>query len=343
MTHELGAAMRREMSEQPEVLSRLLETLPEAVEQLRAEGISERAGLAILARGSSDNAARVAAYSAQVRTGIPVHVVSPSVCTAFGQSTDAFEHWAVFALSQSGATPEIVDVAGRFRQSGALVVGFSNSASSALADAVSAHVALGAGDERAVPATKTVTAQMLAAVAVAVALGGSALDPGALTTLPDQVQSVLDDSEGIAVVAERIVAGRGVAITGRAFLAAAAFESALKLQETTGLVAHAFSTADFRHGPMRMAGSHLPVLGFAGSTVADADTLALMDELDEQRAAPLLVSATERATVSIPRTEPELEALLATVRGQQLALHTATTLGVNPDQPDGLSKVTFAD
>lgn len=343
MTTSLGTAMAREMGEQPTALAGLVDRLDEISNELQAHEVSRRSGLAILARGSSDNAARVAAYSALVRSGRPVHQVSPSVYTAFGQSTDPFGSWVVLAVSQSGRTPEVVDLAVRFRASGALVVAVTNDPTSDLAAASDVHVALEVGDETAVPATKTVTAQILATATVAAAMGDTRLDPAALQALPDQVRDVLDDETGLEQVIEAVTAGRGVCMTGRAFSAAAAFESALKLQETTGIMAHAFSTADFRHGPIRLAAAHLPVLAFAGSSPADRDTDELIIELRQRGTAPLVVGSGAQATLTIARSEPEIEALLATVRGQQVALHAARHLGLDPDIPAGLSKVTLTD
>lgn len=343
MTDVAGSAMRAEMADQPDVLSRLIDSVQPIVAELIRLDMPTRAGIAFLARGSSDNAARVAAYCAQVYAGTPVHLVSPSVYTAFGQQPGRFSGWAVVAMSQSGRTPEIVDLAGRFARAGSLVVGVTNDADSPLAQASAVHIDLQAGAETAVPATKTVTAQILAGIAVAGALGGARVDASALAELPGQLTEVLADESGVDAVCERIVRAGRIVMTGRAYLAAAAFESALKLQETTGILAHAFSTADFRHGPIRLAAEDLPVLAFAGTSVADRDTLDLVEELDGRGARPLLVGDDVRAGVSIPRTAPELQALLATVRGQQVALRTALQLGLDPDRPAGLSKVTLTD
>ncbi|RLV57023.1 SIS domain-containing protein [Aeromicrobium phragmitis] len=337
---QIGGAMRREMQEQPEALAAMAGRLPELIAELRAAGVQRRAGLAILARGSSDNASRVAGYSAQVRSGMPVSLLSPSVYTSFGQATERYGDWTVLAVSQSGQTPEIVNLAGRFREAGALVVGMTNDENSELAQTAGVHLALDVGPETAVPATKTVTAQMLAGAAVAAAVSDVELDPAALSALGDHAAAVLDDASGFDPIIEAITAAGNVAMVGRGYAAAAAFESALKLQETTGLMAHGFSTADFRHGPLRLAVGGTPVVGFAGSTRPDTDTTALLHEL-AGHAPTVLVGP--RGGVAFSATEPELEAILATIRGQQLALGASLALGLDPDRPRGLSKVTMTE
>ena len=343
MTQTIGSAMRREMTDQPAVLGRLVTAFPQIVNELKGLGAPNRAGLAILARGSSDNAARVAAYCAQVYAGIPVHTVSPSVFTTLGQQPKRFSQWLVMAVSQSGRTPEIVDLAERFAAAGALVVGVTNDNDSPLAVTSHYHVDLTAGTETAVPATKTVSSQMLAGIAIAASLGGTSVDPSALAALPEQAAGLLAEEPELTALVNRITAADRAVMIGRAYLAAAAFESALKMQETTGILAHAFSTADFRHGPIRLTAEKLPVIAFTGSSAADQDTAALTAELAAAGRPVSTVGSRPGAELPIPTTTPELEAILATIRGQQLALATALDLGIDPDQPTGLSKVTLTE
>jgi glucosamine--fructose-6-phosphate aminotransferase (isomerizing) len=67
--------------------------------------------------------------------------------------------WLAVAISQSGSTPEITHVADALRNEGAKTIALTNDADSPLARAVDWTLALEAGEERAVPATKTMTAQ----------------------------------------------------------------------------------------------------------------------------------------------------------------------------------------
>ena len=336
---ELGRQMSQEMDEQPAALARLADRFEAIVEELRHHGAESRRGLAVLARGSSDNAARVASYAAQARSGTPVSLLTPSVYTAYGQSPAAYASWLVLALSQSGRTPEIVDLAASCREAGALVVGVTNDGDSPLAAVSDVPVVLGVGEEKAVPATKTVTAQMLAGLAVATALGGPRVSGGELAGLGDQAREVLDDGESMQALGGELAAFGAMALVGRGFCDAAAFESALKLQETAGVAAHGFSTADFRHGPVHLAHAGVPVIGFAGDGPADDDTRDLIDALRADGRLARLIGSGD-ADAGLPATSPELTTILATIRGQQLALAISRARGIDPDQPEGLSKVT---
>ena len=163
--------MAAEMAEQPEVLARLGERFEELTGEVRAVMGGRPAGVAFLARGSSDNAALLGRYAVELYSGLPTCLVAPSLATAYRRRPDGFAGWLVVALSQSGRTPEIVNLAAQFSAAGASVVAVTNDGSSALAEEARLTIELGAGPERAVPATKTVTSQMLAVLAVASGLG----------------------------------------------------------------------------------------------------------------------------------------------------------------------------
>jgi glucosamine--fructose-6-phosphate aminotransferase (isomerizing) len=338
--------MEAEMRQQPAVLAAMAERFSRTTAQVATlvaagGGSGVPAGVAFLARGSSDHAALLGRYAVELQTGLPTCLVAPSVATAYHRAPDGFRGWLLVALSQSGRTPEIVDLAERYTAAGARVVAVTNDVDSALARAAGLTIALEAGPERAVPATKTVTSQMLAALAVASGLGPGGLTPAQAATLPDAVDQILADPDGPDQAARLLADHDRLAVVGRSACYPAALEGALKLQETTGLMAHGFSTADFRHGPIAVCGPNAPALLLAGSGPADRDTLDLRTALAERRAPVLLAGTAPEAQLPWPALGHLGECLLATVRGQQLALATSRRLGVDPDQPTGLNKVTL--
>ncbi|WP_052442333.1 SIS domain-containing protein [Streptacidiphilus neutrinimicus] len=340
-----GARMEAEMHQQPEVLAALVDRWPALTAQVAA--LTEGApplGVAFLARGSSDHAALLGRYAVELQTGLPTCLVAPSVATAYGRVPEGFRGWLLVALSQSGRTPEIVDLARRYAAAGARVIAVTNDGGSALAGAAHLSVPLEAGPEVAVPATKTVTGQLLALLAVAGGLGpagSGGLTQAQAASLPDAVARVLGDGESAERAAGLLAGHDRMAVVGRGACYPAALESALKLQETTGLMAHGFSTADFRHGPIAVCGPDAPALLLAGSGPADADTLDLRAALAARRAPVLLAGTAPEAGLSWPALGHLGECLTATVRGQQLALATARRLGIDPDRPTGLNKITM--
>jgi glutamine---fructose-6-phosphate transaminase (isomerizing) len=117
-------------------------------------------GIVLVARGSSDHAAVYGRYVLEAACGLPVARAAPSLHTLYGAPAH-YDGYLAVATSQSGRTPEIVTVLERMQQHGAAGVAVTNDAASPLALAADAVVELDAGEERAVPATKTFTAQVV--------------------------------------------------------------------------------------------------------------------------------------------------------------------------------------
>ena len=319
--------MLEEMSRQPDVLAALAGRFDELCRQVGSVTVEAPRGVAFLARGSSDHAALLGRYAVELYAGLPTSLVAPSLVTAHRHRPVQYAGWLVVAFSQSGRTPEIVDVAAQAAQAGAKVVAVTNDAGSDLAGIADLTVDLAAGEERAVPATKTVTAQMVAALIVASGVSGSGLTQSQAAQIPDAVAAVLMDRSAIDPHApiRRGVAGPGLA-TGRA-------PRPLKARGP-GSGAR-FSTADFRHGrrrcPRRPAVAPAP----------DDDTRALRSDLADRHARATLLGTGPDAASSWPALGHAGECVLATVRGQQLAYGIATARGIDPDAPAGLHKVTL--
>ena len=337
-----GVLMAAEMAEQPEVLAGVLSRAEADAADLRAVLPGPLAGTMFLARGSSDNAAVFGRYLVELRSGRPAGLMAPSLYTRYHAAVD-WSGFLVVALSQSGATPEIVRTCADLQAAGAVVIGLTNLPGSPLAQVVDRELLARAGPERAVPATKTVTAQLALLVTVTSALATARPQPGGKATategaselagLPQAVAAVLDDPGPARRLAARwrgldrlVVAGRGLAY-------AAALETALKIKETTGILAEGMSTADLLHGPIATVYAGAPVLLIKGGGPADTDLADLRDLLTARGA--------EQAELPLPPGQPETaQVITAVVRGQQLARELALARGADPDAPAHLSKVT---
>ena len=344
-----GELMSAEMAEQPDVLARVTARAPADAAAVRAVVPDPLAGVVFLARGSSDNAAVFGRYLAELRAGRPAGLAAPSLYTRYHATVD-WRGYLVVALSQSGATPEIISTCRAMRAGGAVVLGITNEPGSPLGDAVDLLLSTDAGRERAVPATKTVTAQLAVLVTVTSALragaaagtagaaegagaAGGAADGGALDGLPGAVAGVLGDPGPVERLADRWRALDRLVVAGRGLAYAAALETALKVKETTGILAEGISTADLLHGPIAAVYAGAPVLLVDGGGPADTDLDELRALLGSRRA--------QAASLPVPPGLPEAVHVIAAItRGQQLARELARARHVNPDAPAHLSKVT---
>jgi glucosamine--fructose-6-phosphate aminotransferase (isomerizing) len=335
-----GTQMAAEMAEQPTRLRELIGRSDAIARGVRATAPAPLNGITIVARGSSDHAAVYGRYLLEAATGKPVSLAAPSLITLYGVDVD-YSGQLVIAVSQSGATPEIVQTLSALQAAGGRGLAITNDPDSPLARTAGEAVDLEMGNERAVPATKTVTGQLTAFAIIASALGRVPFTPGELDAVPDGVQAVLDDPVAIAAAAEALAGASQLIVVARGYLYAAALETALKIKETCSLFADGYSAADLRHGPIAAVTRGLPVVAFRVAGPASADVASLVEVLRARRASVLVIGSGDRAEISLPGDVPEpLAPIVAVVRGQQLAYELALRLGYDPDSPEGLTKVT---
>jgi glucosamine--fructose-6-phosphate aminotransferase (isomerizing) len=275
----------------------------------------------------------------EMATGRPVASASPSIHTLYRASVD-FSGYLLVAVSQSGQTPEITEVVDRARAHGAKAIAVTNDERSPLASAAELVVALGAGQERAVPATKTVSAELVAFAMIAQALGDIGFSGEAAEELPAQVAELLGDPGPAEALSEWLVGTDCWATVARGLLYGAAAEVALKVEETTSVFSTAFSAADLRHGPIAAVAGGLPVLVMVHPGPASADVLDVARELRQRGARVRLAGPVAGSGLPWPAASEVVAPVLAVVRGQQLALGLARRLGHDPDSPPCLSKVT---
>jgi glutamine---fructose-6-phosphate transaminase (isomerizing) len=327
-----GELMAAEMAAQPEALSRVIARQPAEAAAVRAVVPEPLTGVVFLARGSSDNAAVFGRYLVELCAGRPAGLAAPSLYTRYHATVD-WRGYLVVALSQSGATPEIVSTCRAMRAAGATVLGITNEPGSPLADTVDLLLQTGAGPELAIPATKTVTSQFAVLVTVATAPRPAAGTGDTLACLPGAVAAVLEDPGPARRLAGRWQGLDRLVVAGRGLAYAAALETALKVKETTGILAEGISTADLLHGPIAAVYAGAPVLLVDGGGPADADLADLRALLASREAdaesLPVPSGLTETAHV-----------ITAIVRGQQLAMQLALARGTDPDAPAHLSKIT---
>lgn len=332
--------MAMEMAEQPARLRELLARFDEIADRVHEVTPAQLNGITIVARGSSDDAAVYGRYLLETATGRPVSLAAPSLHTLYGIHAD-YTGGLVIAVSQSGATPEVVRTLQALQRGGAGGLAITNEAGSALVRAANAAVELEMGQELAVPATKTVTGELTAFAIIASALGRVPFARDRLDAVPGWVQAVLDDPAPAAAAAEALAGAAQLIVVARGYLYAAALETALKIKETCSLFADGYSAADLRHGPIAAVTAGLPVVALCAPGPALQDMLSLVDKLRGRQAKVLVVGTGEAVDIPMPADMPDsLAPIVAVVRGQQLAHELAVRLGYDPDSPEGLTKVT---
>lgn len=326
-----GTLMAAEIAEQPIVLSRLLaHTEPVERARHRIEQYAPRFVL-FAARGTSDHAALYGKYLVELVRQQPAGLVSPSTLTLYGARPD-MAGVLFIAVSQSGASPDLVHSVKVARAGGALTVAITNTPDSALATAAELHLDIGAGPEHAVAATKTYTGQLLTLWQLLA--GGNA------AALPDAAERTLTHAQDAYAAATALAGHDRIVVTGRGLSYPTAREGALKLMETSYVAALAFSGADLVHGPLAMVDRSTAVIAITTPGPGGDAMAELVGRIEQIGATLVRIGGTGALPVDATDVPPELLAVLEILPVQQLAWKLAVDRGNDPDRPRGLSKVT---
>lgn len=291
-----------------------------------------------IARGSSDHAATFLKYAIEITAGVPVASIGPSLTSIYGRRL-RLENAAVLAISQSGQSPDLVDALGAAGD--AVTVALTNSPQSPLARTAGYAIDLAAGPERSVAATKTFAASVVGGLGLLAEWTQDTALSGALDALPAAFERALGFDWGELIGA---LDGRSsMYVLGRGPGLAIAAEAALKLKETCGIHAEAYSSAEVLHGPARIVESGFPVLVLAAPDAAGPSIAETADRLAEQGA---VVFSTAPAAVRAGRLPfadlgHDLVSALGLVAPFYLFVEALSRhRGNDPDRPPHLRKVT---
>lgn len=340
--------MLQETREAPSVVRRLLAENAARVQEIAAAVRERKPNFVMtIARGSSDHACAYLKYAFETELGLPVGSYAPSVSSVYKSNVN-LSNALVIAVSQSGASPDVVGSVQAARASGALTIAVTNKPESPLAQAAEFVLPLHANEERAVAATKSYVASMVAPLQLIAELKGDASLSAAVANLPETLTAALA-VEGVAKTrAERFRYAQAMVVLARGLHFGVALESALKLKETTGIQAEAYSAAEFSHGPVRIVEEGYPILAYLSRDETADLTLKAYQELEAKGAELILIGADAgdqlKAPVRmvVPATGHRATDPIASVLALYfLAGHLSITRGMNPDAPPSLRKVTL--
>lgn len=246
----------------------------------------------------------------------------------------------VVAVSQSGESAELVRLADslRARAQPPVLVAITNGAQNTLAEKATIALDTHAGEELG-PSTMTFAGALVVLAAIA-GDGDRAMDAA------DRMDALLerpeDDAAELATwYGERPV----VTLLGRGCARAAAEMGALTLKEAARLPAESLQAAQFRHGPLELAGPELAALIFATEARTRELDLRLAGELASAGSAVLVISDSGEAPdgtrgLAIGPVADGLAPAVAILPAQLLAWRLAAERGRRPGEFTRTSKVT---
>jgi glucosamine--fructose-6-phosphate aminotransferase (isomerizing) len=342
----MGAGLTAELREAPEAVRHQASEIAGPLADLMTRLARRPPDLVVTcARGSSAHAATFAKHLVERYLGIPVAEAAPNIASVYRREL-RLKGQLFLAISQSGASDDLVETAAMARTAGALTAALVNDTRSPLARACEIVLPMAAGAEHSVAATKSFICSLAALLRVVAQWRASADLCGGSDRLPERLAAAaaLDWS-----VALRPLVGAGSVVTiGRGPTLAIAREAALKLKETCGLPAEAFSSAEFRHGPIALVSSAYPVMVFAPTDESGAGLRELVTNLGHKGACVLLAEpqgARRELSRSVPlpavaAEQAEADAICMIQSFYSLLVGLAERRGTDIDAPPHLQKVT---
>ena len=286
-------------------------------------------GIVSVARGTSDHALGYLGYLLMHTRGMAVASLPPSLSSVLQTPWQVQDYLAIAMLKALAA-------------GGARTATLVNVVPSPIIEASQHVLAVQAGPEKSVAATKSFIATVALGLHLLAHWNGDRKLQDALQALPDKLERAANADWAAAVEAltprERLfVVGRGTGLS-------IAQEAALKCKETCQLQGEAFSAAEVQHGPMAIVHDGFPVLLFAPPDHYQADALQLAEKFAARGAQVLLASDKKVAgTVHLPHIDAghdALQGLTGILSWYVAAAQLSEARGLNPDEPPYLQKVT---
>lgn len=340
-------SLYKEIYEQPAVLREALELNLTRIQEI-ARAMTDIRSIFIAARGTSDNAALYAKYLWGIHNHLPVMLAAPTMFNQYS-SPPHLPGSLVVAISQSGQSPDILEVLYEGKRQGCPTLAITNDPQSPMGVTADFVLDIKAGLEEAVAATKTYTTQLLGIAMLSVMLKNDNARMDELHRLPDLASLILEQDEIIGRAALRYRYMQHCVVLGRGYNYSTAFEWSLKLKELTYVVAEPYSSADFQHGPIAMVARGFPVMTVAPNGAVFPDMFSVLQRLRDQHDAELIVisnnkAALELATspIEIPVDTPEwISPIISIIPAQLFSYYVAKVKGLDTESPRGLSKVTL--
>lgn len=342
-------SLHAEILEQPQVLDRLLNFEMKEVEKIsRLLKKKTIEFICLAARGTSDNAGLYAKYLWGAFNGMPIALAAPSLFTVY-RKPPQLRNSLVVVISQSGQSPDILGVAEEGRRQGAPVLAITNDVSSPLAQASDFVIDICAGKEKAVAATKTYTAQLMAIAMLSVVMNPEDIRISNLNRIPEIVKEVLNQEDIVRRAANEYMTMEQCVVLGRGFNYATAYEWSLKLKELAYVVAEPYSSSDFQHGPVAVVSRDFPVLAVVPEGAVFEDMLSLLSFLVNERQVKLMVLSNRQEALSLASTAvrlpddlPEwISPIAAIIPAQLFCYHLTLKKGLDTETPRGLKKITL--
>ena len=340
--------MLKEIHEQAQVARELSHVLNgnREVETL-VEKMKSARNLYFIGCGTSYHAASVGAvYFAQLAGRAVIPVLAPQFIPQYAPTVN-HEDVGIF-VSQSGETKDVLNALEAAEKKGMACFGLANVVGSTLTKAASLSLPLCCGYEISVPATKTFTNQVVTFLYLAYKMAGK--DVRELDSIPDLMDKTLEKvAPQIETIAKEINGWNDLYCLGYGATYPIALEGALKLKEITYAHCEGMLSTEFKHGPLSAVSKDFPII-FVSDGSAVPLIISGLNEVKVRGARTIVIGEEDarlRANgddlIVLPKSDPQISALLGVLPLQLLSYHMSVMRGFDPDFPRNLSKTLTVD
>ncbi len=356
--------MLKEIHEQAQVARELSHVLNgnREVESL-VEKMKNARHLYFIGCGTSYHAASVGAvYFAQLAGRAVIPVLAPQFIPQYAPTVN-HEDVGIF-VSQSGETKDVLNALEAAEARGMACFGLANVVGSTLTKSASFSLPLCCGYEISVPATKTFTNQVVTFLYLAYKMAGfdtpfaanaqGYSTSGSLKDIFDRIPDLMDKTlemvaPQVEAIAKDINEWNDMYCLGYGATYPIALEGALKLKEITYAHCEGMLSTEFKHGPLSAVSKGFPII-FVSDGSANPLIISGINEVKVRGARTIVIAEEDprlRANgddlIVLPKSDPQISALLGVLPLQLLSYHMSVMRGFDPDFPRNLSKTLTVD
>ena len=247
----------------------------------------------------------------------------------------------LFALSRSGSTTETVRAVKLFKQAySGKVISVSNYGDQPLPALADLPFNIKEGQEQSVAQTRSFSSMLMAATAITMHASRQQKLADDMRKLPEIGQTLIDKYRDLArSVGENLDVDR-VYFLGSANRYGIACEGNLKMKEMTLTHSESFHFLEFRHGPKSMVNEKTIVFGLLSDRNREYEERVLKEMQD--LGGHVVALAENDADIAFNSgLDEKIRTILYLPFLQMTAFYRSMAKGLNPDNPNNLSKVVF--
>ncbi|MGA8156166.1 MAG: SIS domain-containing protein, partial [Rhodoplanes sp.] len=342
--------LRKEIEEEPQAIHGLIKSVRSVETDIRRFIRSRKVNKVVfLACGSASFSGAFASILAR-RWRLPLDVMSDIGSEFRYLPTHMDRQSLLVAVSQSGETADTLGAVDHAEAAGAGIMSFVNVVGSSLERRCDCSVRLAAGPEIAVPSTKAVMNQFLAATLVICLLRENSKQSVDLwqmqsERIADCIGRIISMESEWRQTASRLASHQHCFALGRGLDYPIALETGLKFKETAYIHGEAMYAGEFKHGSISLIEPEMPVVCFLGDRVTRQKTISNIEEIKARGAQPFLIAPGDGESLAYLGVEhrlPELDepwaSIMQLAAAHLMCYHAGVLRNVTVDRPRNLAK-----